>query len=230
LKRTQDKKDRMRRELSRVDLRRTFLKIYDRKFWGGPDSDFYSGDGSHAAEVVEAYVSGIHAFLKKQFDTKPDVVDLGCGDFNIGSRIRPDCGRYVACDIVPDLVQRNQRSFADAEVDFRCVDIVNDPLPEGEIVFIRQVLQHLSNSQIAQVVAKLGQYRWAVVTEHLPKGEFTPNVNRQTGKGNRLGIKSGIVLTAPPFEIRPLGEEILCAVPHERGVITTVAYRLKPEG
>jgi hypothetical protein len=35
------------------------------------------------------------------------------------------------------------------------------------------------------------------------------------------------VLTEPPFELRPLEEELLCDVNAEPGVIVTKAYRLR---
>ena len=36
------------------------------------------------------------------------VVDLGCGDFTVGSKIRPLCGAYVACDVAAPVIAWNQ--------------------------------------------------------------------------------------------------------------------------
>jgi hypothetical protein len=50
-------------------------------------------------------------------------------------------------------------------------------LPDGDIVFLRQVLQHLNNSQISRVVQKLYRYKFLVLTEHVPANPaFTPTV------------------------------------------------------
>ena len=71
-------------------------------------------------------------------------------------------------------------------------------------MFIRQVLQHLSNAQISRIVPKLSIYRLLVLTEYLPSsGDFVPNLDRPTGVGTRLGTEtdSGIVLTEPPFNL-----------------------------
>ena len=121
--------------------------------------DIFQGLGSHESEVVNAYLSAVTGFLQS-FPEKPDVVDLGCGDFAVGSRIRPYCGRYVAADFVEGLIERNKQVYESDNVDFRALDMINDDLPTGDVVFIRQVLQHLSNGEIQKVVAKLpGSYR-----------------------------------------------------------------------
>jgi hypothetical protein len=66
-----------------------FAAVYYQERWGkGPAGDFYSGDGSHDREVVLPYFEAVSAFLES-FPERPSVVDLGCGDFNIGIQIRP---------------------------------------------------------------------------------------------------------------------------------------------
>jgi hypothetical protein len=206
-----------------------FSLIYEAKLWGGREgADFYSGPGSHDQEVIGPYLDAISTFLKG-FDNKPDVVDLGCGDFNIGRQVRSLCGRYIACDVVPLLIERNKLKFGHLDVDFRCIDIVEDELPPGQIVFLRQVLQHLSNAQIARVVSKLGAYQILVLAEHLPaKQEFVPNRDKPIGDGTRLGrsADSGIVVTAPPFNLSVTSEHVVCETPQDGGVIRTTIYRV----
>src|SRR5690348_5513093 len=74
-----------------------FRRIYAERLWGtGPDAShpFYSGCGSHDADVVARYLEAVRHFLCS-FETRPDAVDLGCGDFSIGSRVRPVCANYI---------------------------------------------------------------------------------------------------------------------------------------
>jgi SAM-dependent methyltransferase len=161
----------------------------------------------------------------------PSVVDLGCGDFHVGAQLRPYCGRYVACDIVPALIERNKKEFAAGQVDFRCVNIIQDDLPDGDIVFLRQVLQHLNNAQILRVVQKLYRYKFLVLTEHLPaKTHFPPNRDKPTGGGTRLPQGSGVVLTQQPFLLRAKSESVLCSTPESiarpAGLVTTTLYEL----
>jgi hypothetical protein len=206
-----------------------FSHIYRSGLWGkAPEGGFCSGVGSHAPAVVGAYVSAVSDWLRS-LPQPPAVVDLGCGDFNIGRQVRSLCGTYVACDVVPDLIESHRRSFAETGVDFRVLDMIAEPLPAGEVVFIRQVLQHLSNDQIAAVLPKLSQYRYLVLTEHLPATSgFIPNLDKPAGHGIRVGRTppSAVVLDAPPFNLLVGGQQVLVEVPSEGGVVQTVLFTL----
>jgi len=75
-----------------------FQKIYQEKLWGGGRARFYSGSGSHDPEIVGPYIESVGSYFKsfEHFTgRKPNVVDVGCGDFSIGSRIRSFAGKYV---------------------------------------------------------------------------------------------------------------------------------------
>ncbi|HSD53388.1 MAG TPA: class I SAM-dependent methyltransferase [Burkholderiales bacterium] len=205
-----------------------FAEIYENKVWGAADEGaYYSGAGSHDPALVDAYVGAVNRLLAA-FTRTLDAVDLGCGDFNVGSRLRHLFGGFVACDVVPALVERNRAAYAGWRVDFRCLDIVHEELPPGDIAFARQVFQHLSNADIQSVVAKLHRYKFLVATEHLPRGTgFPANVDQPTGAGTRVQSGSGVVLTAAPFALRPRAERTLCEVHGYGGVIRTTAYQLR---
>jgi SAM-dependent methyltransferase len=205
--------------------REVFTDIYENGRWGrGPDGGYSSGGGSHIPTVVDPYVEAVSDFLRQL--GRPDVADLGCGDFSVGRRLRPACGHYLACDVVPSLIERNRGLFVGIDVDFRCLDIVADPLPPARIAFVRQVFQHLRNDQIAAVLPKLAAYDYLILTEHLPEGAFTPNRDKAAGPGIRFYDGSGIVLDAPPFNLRALEKRSLCTVQTEEGIIQTDLYRL----
>ena len=207
-----------------------FTKIYAEGAWGrSPDASqrFFSGSGSDDDAIVGSYVDAMRAYLSG-FERKPDVVDLGCGDFRVGARLRPLCGRYVACDIVPPLIAFNRERFASMDVDFRVLDLTRDELPDGDIVCIRQVLQHLSNAQIANALPRLARrYRHLVLTEHLPAADdFVPNIDKPDGPDIRLYVGSGVVLTQPPFDLPVREERTLCLVAEAGGWIRTTLYVL----
>jgi hypothetical protein len=208
-------------------LQETFSNIYSNGAWGKPSTaEFYSGPGSHDETVVGPYVEAIRSFVGA-LPGRLDAVDLGCGDFNVGRQIRSVFGSYTACDVVAELIAEDRRRFADLEVDFRVVDIASDPLPPGDVVLIRQVLQHLSNADIGAVLAKIGAYKYAIITEHLPAGRpFRPNIDKPSGADIRLWLPSGVVVTEPPFSLQPLSQQVLCEVPTYAGLVCTVAYKL----
>jgi Methyltransferase domain len=214
-----------------LSTQEAFTKIYEEGAWGkstDANGRFFSGTGSHDAAVVTTYLAAVGRFLQS-FPEKPDVVDLGCGDFNVGSQIRAHCGSYVACDIVESLIDFNRSKFNDLHVDFRVLDLAKDALPKAEVVFVRQVLQHLSNDKIVTALQKIAQsYRYLVLTEHVPvDAGFTHNVDKPSGPDTRLALRSGVVVTSPPFNLAALEHSPLCSVPEGKGAIVTTLYRLR---
>ena len=136
---------------------------------------------------------------------------------------------YVACDIVPELINFNRLKYKALNVEFRALDIIADKLPSGKIVFIRQVLQHLSNDQINILIPKLkATYEYIILTEHLPSLDyFEHNLDKPTGPDIRASIKSGIVLTSPPFWLSVINEQLLCEEKLDSGeIIRTTLYKI----
>ena len=206
-----------------------FENIYETGAWGvytNPLHPFYSGSGSHDIEIVLPYLKAAEEFLL-EFETKPNVLDLGCGDFSIGSRLRHLCNEYIACDIVSPLIEFNKEKFAELGVDFRVLDLTKDELPSADIIFIRQVFQHLSNKQIQNAIPQLcSKYRYVVFTDHLPDtSDFQHNLDIAPGQHSRLQFKSGVVLTSSPFNIKPTKKKKICEVPEHQGLIVTTLYQ-----
>lgn len=207
-----------------------FTKIYEKGAWGksnDPYQKYFSGSGSHDNIIAETYVKSVHKVLCS-FEEKPNVVDLGCGDFFIGSQIRPLCASYTACDIVQPLIDFNKEKYKSLNVDFKVLDLTKDEIPQADIVFIRQVLQHLSNEQIKKALPQISsKFKYLVLTEHLPDTQsFTHNLDKPAGPDLRLGIESGIVLTSPPFNLKVIEENHLCQVAEYGGIIKTTLYKL----
>jgi len=219
------------RQYNKLSSEQVFTKVYESRAWGDsgdPSRPFFSGSGSHRIEETSTYVQSISEFLST-FDSKPDVADLGCGDFFVGSRIREHCNQYTACDVVPSLIEFNRNQFKELAVDFRALDLTRDELPRADVAFVRQVLQHLSNDQIKSFVRRAPlAYKYLVVTEHVPsKRLFKPNADKPAGPGTRMGYESGVVLTAPPFNLLPKYERQLCRVDSvDTGCLETTLYVL----
>jgi SAM-dependent methyltransferase len=176
-------------------------QVYEMKLWGSNNSKFYSGNGSHQPEIVQPYIEIVTSFLNS-FKNPITVLDLGCGDFNIGKHLVKKTKNYIAIDIVTDLIHHNKEIFKADNLEFKCLDIAKDNLPSADCIIIRQVLQHLSNEEVKNVVEKLVTFKYIILTEHLPKGHFTPNKNIISGQGIRLKKKSGIELLAAPFNLK----------------------------
>jgi SAM-dependent methyltransferase len=201
-------------------------QIYANKLWGGEGTDFFSGEGSHDVRFVEPYLDAVISFLTS-FSEPLTVCDLGCGDFNVGKDLVAYSKKYYAIDIVEDLIKRNQMRFKAENLDFLCLDIAQDSLPVADCVLVRQVLQHLSNTEVAQVLDKLVNYKYIILTEHLPKGSFVPNLDIVSGQGIRLKKQSGLDISAPPFSFKFLERKELLSIDyHQKGRIDTVLYQV----
>lgn len=214
------------KEKKRWPTKAVMEQIYDLHLWGGEQADFYSGSGSHDKHIVQPYVEEISAFLK-QFKKSAKVLDLGCGDFNVGEQLLPFVDTYIGIDIVESLIKRNREKYKDdASVSFEVLDICNAKWPEAEIVFIRQVLQHLSNAEISKVVQQLPSYSFVVLTEHIPLGDFVANADIVTGQGIRLKKKSGVDITLEPFNYKPTEVLGQFTLPYdEKSCIKTTIYK-----
>ena len=202
-------------------------QVYDLNLWGGNTSDFYSGAGSHQPEILTPYTDVVISFLTS-FKSPLVVCDLGCGDFNVGKELVSYTQKYVAVDIVTDLITRNKEKFVETNLEFLCLDIAADDLPVGDCALIRQVLQHLSNAEVAKIAAKLTAFKYVIITEHLPEGDFIPNTDIISGQGIRLKKQSGINLLAAPFHMKVEEEKELLSVrlANGKGIIVTTLYKM----
>lgn len=202
-------------------------QIYDMNLWGKSEAVFYSGEGSHLNEIVEPYIKVVNSFLSS-FEKPLTVCDLGCGDFNIGQQLFAQTKQYIAVDIVPKLIAYNQENFQNKNLSFHCLDIAKDELPIADCAIIRQVLQHLSNDEIQSVVKQLSKYKYLILTEHLPVGEFVPNKDIISGQGIRIKKKSGVDLLAAPFHLSVQKCTVLLSIKlaEKKGVIQTMLFEV----
>ncbi len=227
--------DRFRRRHSQVrnqakTTEQVFTDIYSHNEWGGEPGTFNSGTGSSDERIVGPYLEALRAHLQVLGSHRAVAVDLGCGDFRVGRHLAGHFDKYVGVDIVAPLIAHNQREYGNARVSFVHANLLEDELPEGDICFVRQVFQHLSNAQILRALPKLAAYRHVLVTEHHPSDgqcvEF--NLDKPHGGDIRVACGSGVFLDKPPFNLsgeryRPLFEVAGVGAPGGRdpGVIRT---------
>jgi len=216
-----------------LSTEQVFETIYQKGIWGKNEKGLStSGRGSHTESIVIPYINAI----KKVTEDYPlnSAVDLGCGDFAVGSKLFDMFDRYIACDISSTILNRNKRLYDYKKIEFRKINLAEDELPIGDIAFVRQVLQHLSNREIALFVEKINltkPYKYIVITEHLPfSSNFIPNIDKPSGPNIRVSLDSGVVLHAPPFQLNYQEKHEICNVEESTGgrkaVIQSVLYVL----
>ena len=205
-----------------------FSSTYKNNFWGSKQQIlFNSGTGTHNIGFVEEYVKSVRQFLGDEIYNL-SAVDIGCGDFKVGDKIFRDFKSYTAVDVVPKLISYNKEKFTANNLQFIVADAITDSIPKADLIFIRQVLQHLSNQSIAKIIANLPKnFRYLIVTEHLPLDSFHANLDIRTGPETRLKVSSGVVLHLEPFLLAHSQLTDICDLPSENGTIRTTVYSPK---
>jgi len=193
-------RERLRWDMSRSrgkSRKEIFSDIYVNNRWGGVLGSYDSGSGSRP-DITGSYISVLRALIRNERVKR--IVDLGCGDFEVGRRLLSPELTYVGCDIVPGLVARNAAQFGTERIEFRTLDMVTDPLPKGDLCIVRQVFQHLSNGDIATVLRKARQYPLLVVTDEQVVGDNSgANEDIIPYHGTRRLFGQGLKLEAAPF-------------------------------
>ena len=156
------------------------------------------------------------------------ITDIGCGDFWIMRHVLGHLDKigykfsYSGVDVVEDLISYNNERFGNERIKFYCLDAAqkNVRLPIGDIIIIRQVLQHLNNVDVSRILAKADKFKFALITEHIYEGDgVIYNADKITGADIRLNYKSGIYLERPPFNYSNIVH--LLKMPEFGGIIRT---------
>lgn len=181
-----------------------FSNIYKKNAWGGKKGEFFSGTGSHNIHI-DGYTNLMADFILE--NKVHSIVEIGCGDFNVSRGILDKLGdtdfTYIGYDVVKPLITRNNTLFGSPQIKFVYKDSSAGTIKSGDLLIIRQVLQHLNNNSIKQIVNKFKNYRYVIFTEHQPSEKYEetikPNIDQNTGVSIRLRYKSGVYLDKDPF-------------------------------
>lgn len=186
-----------------------FTKVYTSNAWGGNKGEFYSGTGSHN-NYIDGYANIVADFVKKNTIVK--IVEIGCGDFNVTQHILTILQKqdynfsYHGYDVVKPLIERNKILFASPNIRFTRKDSSKGNIASGDLLIVRQVLQHLDNQSIKKITDKFNQYKHIIVTEHQLADKFIekiiPNKNKKTDASNRVMFMSGVYLDKPPYNCK----------------------------
>lgn len=144
--------------------REAFIRITRERRWG---ESHLSGGGSTVEytrvtrEILEKVIReyGVNSML-----------DAGCGDFTwmpaVLDRL-PKGFRYVGGDIVPGLIEKLTKKHPQHE--FKIVDFVVDELPLCDMIFCRDVIQHLPIKDSIRVLKNFSRSgaNYLLTTTHL---------------------------------------------------------------
>lgn len=193
-------KERAFHNLRKQRVEDIFTNIYKRNTWGGDPGSYYSGEGTHNSNT-QLYIDHVKNFIKDH--SLASLLEVGCGDFSIMKKVLEGSDvTYLGVDVVDGLILYHQQNHQTNRFQFKKLNAIEEPLPEADLVIIRQVLQHLNNDHISKILRKLSKFRYALITEHLPVSRDAEyNLDKITGPHTRMKVNSGVFIDKPPFSI-----------------------------
>lgn len=178
---------------------RVFEEIWSTGYWArATPGGSRSGPGS-SPEVAAPMAAELAALLARRRIRR--LVDIPCGDFGWMSRLPLDGLDYVGGDIVAPLVEENRKRYARDGVRFVHLDLRHDPLPDGDLLLVRDLLVHFSfrDARLALDNLRRSGIPW-LLTSTFP--DHPRNVDIVTGDWRPLNLE------LPPFSLPPPVESI----------------------
>ena len=189
------------RRLGRLSLPDAFNEVYTKNMW--KQGHAQSGVGSEGP-FADRYVDLVRDYAAKH-DLR-SVIDGGCGDFSVGSRLAPSFDEYTALDASSAIIESNKKRYAGLtkHVNFRVADMTAGTFPKADLILIRQVLQHLTNAQISRILKNLEASEWrrALITEDVcdRSDDGPPNIDLPSHSvRTRVSLGSGVYIDKEPF-------------------------------
>ena len=174
---------------------RAFAHIYENKLWG----DQLSGEGA-VPENTQLYRLFLQQFLKDH--QIQNVVEIGPGDWAIGSMMDWKGIRYQGIDIYKQLVERNQMAYGSSTITFTHGNGLRMDLQTADLLLCKDVLQHLPNHEIQSFLPQLKKFKHCLIVNDVDVMTLTSeNPECSFGDHRRLD------LTKPPFNVT--GQKIL---------------------
>ena len=180
------------------DQENIFAHIYQKNVWGSSESR--SGPGSSLKETEQVRL--LLPPLLEKYGIKT-FIDIPCGDWNWMKTVDlPKAGieHYLGGDVVPEIVAENKVKFGNTQREFDVVNLVETPLPSGDLLLCRDCLVHLSYENIEQFLQNLHQsgIRYLLTTTFTNR---TSNRNIKTGEWRHLNFELAPFWFPKPLEI-----------------------------
>jgi hypothetical protein len=154
-------------ELSELGLQERFERIYETNLWSDPESRSGVGSGLDSTRAVRAELPG----ALRELGTRV-LLDVPCGDFTWMAHVDLSGIEYIGGDIVPSIVEANQRVHASESRQFVELDLTKDILSDADVLLCRDCLVHLSYANIRAVLANIARsnIRYILMTSFPGRG------------------------------------------------------------
>ena len=128
-----------------------FTHIYESAHWGNNKNNNYSGSSGGGSEI-DYNVPFINTLKKILHVGKiRHIVDLGCGDFKIGTLVYDDIDvLYTGYDSYKKVIEHHKTQYQEPKYTFKHLDFYTnkESIVEGDMCILKDVLQHWTTEQI----------------------------------------------------------------------------------
>jgi hypothetical protein len=163
--------------IENLSLYEKFSEIYSRNLFGGKESR--SGEGSNMIQS-ERIRREIPMLLQK-FGIRT-FIDAPCGDWFWMKETNIGVKQCTGVDIVKDLIDRNRQMYGNESTNFICLNIVEDQLPQADLIFCRDCLVHLTFNDAHKVISNFKRSQ----STYLLTTTFTDRVDNIDLVGNNF--------------------------------------------
>ena len=162
-----------------------FTDYYKNNSWNGKES--MSGPGSDY-EQTKFLIPELELLLKNL--KVKTMLDVPCGDFNWMKRVNLDSVSYHGGDIVDEVIKANNKRYASKNIKFSTIDIVNDLIPECDLVMVRDCFVHLTTNEVlkALINIKNSKSKYLLTTNFTWK-HIDNNIEIKTGEWRRINFE-----------------------------------------
>lgn len=145
------------------DMPTIFTDIYNNLSWGDKHCRDFSGSSGPGSflDSNSQYISFLQKFINDH--NLKVIVDVGCGDFEIGKYIYDDLDvYYFGYDVYKDIIHYDMNNnLPEYKYHFNVLDCYNNmkDLPLGDLCVIKDVFQYWSNNSINVFLNYLVQHK-----------------------------------------------------------------------
>lgn len=179
-----------------TEAEKAFGQIYEKGIWGKDQNGKGTSGSGSTLEEGRPFIDYVQEFINRAPNIR-SVVDVGCGDWVLGSAINWEDLNYIGIDVVKSLILKNQSKFGSDTVRFEFLDAITNDLPSGDLLICKDVLQHLPNSSIINLLTKFGKFRYCILVNDVQSTSGTNNRDTAIGGYRPLDLRCA------PFFLKP---------------------------
>lgn len=160
-----------------------FTGYYHRNHWGNDESRSGPGSDMFHTKTIRAELPS----LLKRYGIK-SMLDLPCGDFYWMQHVDLKGVQYIGADVVEPMIADNRKQFAGPDRSFEVLNLLEDDLPQVDLIFARHVLFHFSYEKIHAALhhIKASGSKYLMTSTH-PRGK---NINIATGRSFHINLQA----------------------------------------